>query len=67
VSDPADFSITRGNSKLRFASYIVFNPNQKDELHLLSVHLKAGCSGAYKNSRDCQTLSQQGEALAKWM
>ncbi len=32
-----------------------------------SVHLKAGCSGAYKNSRDCQTLSQQGEALAKWM
>ncbi|WP_140128376.1 endonuclease/exonuclease/phosphatase family protein, partial [Vibrio parahaemolyticus] len=67
VSDPADFSITRGNSKLRFASYIVVNPNQKDELHLLSVHLKAGCSGAYKNSRDCQTLSQQGEALAKWM
>ncbi|EGQ8516918.1 endonuclease/exonuclease/phosphatase family protein [Vibrio parahaemolyticus] len=67
VSDPADFSISRGNSKLRFASYIVVNPSQKDELHLLSVHLKAGCSGAYKNSRDCQTLSQQGEALAKWM
>lgn len=29
VSDPADFSITRGNSKLRFASYIVVNPNQR--------------------------------------
>lgn len=67
VSDPSDFSITRGNSKLRFASYIVLNPNKRDEIHLLSVHLKAGCSGAYKNSRECKTLKQQGEALAKWI
>ncbi|UYI49708.1 endonuclease/exonuclease/phosphatase family protein [Vibrio natriegens] len=67
ISDPSDFSITRGNSKLRFASYIVINPNKRDEIHLLSVHLKAGCSGAYKNSRECKTLKQQGEALAKWI
>ncbi|MDV6250128.1 endonuclease/exonuclease/phosphatase family protein [Vibrio sp. EA2] len=67
VSDPSDFSITRGNSKLRFASYIVLNPDERNETHLLSVHLKAGCSGAYKNSRECKTLKQQGEALAHWI
>ncbi|MBR9874206.1 MAG: endonuclease/exonuclease/phosphatase family protein [Vibrionaceae bacterium] len=67
VSDPSDFTITRGKSKLRFASYIVLNPNKSNEIHLLSVHLKAGCSGAYKNNRECKTLKQQGEALAKWI
>ncbi|CAM3036332.1 endonuclease/exonuclease/phosphatase family protein [Vibrio mytili] len=67
VSDPTDFRITPNSSKLRFASYIVMNPNTKNETHLLSVHLKAGCSGAYKNSRECKTLTKQGQALAKWM
>ncbi|MGR5351257.1 endonuclease/exonuclease/phosphatase family protein [Vibrio sp. DNB22_19_2] len=67
ISDKPDFSITRGNSKLRFASYIVLNPNQTNETHLLSVHLKAGCSGAYRNNRDCKIVKQQGQALAKWM
>ncbi|MBR9788602.1 MAG: endonuclease/exonuclease/phosphatase family protein [Vibrionaceae bacterium] len=67
VSDPSDFTITRGKSKLRFVSYIVLNPNKSNETHLLSVHLKAGCSGAYKNSRECKTLKQQGEALGKWI
>ncbi|MGR5236037.1 endonuclease/exonuclease/phosphatase family protein [Vibrio alfacsensis] len=67
VSDKPDFSITQGNSKLRFASYIVLNPNQTNETHLLSVHLKAGCSGAYRNNRDCKIVKQQGQALSKWM
>ncbi|WP_319534096.1 endonuclease/exonuclease/phosphatase family protein [uncultured Vibrio sp.] len=67
VSDPLDFSITQGNNKLRLASYIVVYPNSNDEIHLLSVHLKAGCSGAYKNSRECNTLKQQGKALSKWI
>ncbi|GEM76385.1 endonuclease/exonuclease/phosphatase family protein [Vibrio sagamiensis] len=67
VIDEPDFSVTKGRSKLRFASYVVLNPNKKNEIHLLSVHLKAGCSGAYKNSRDCKILKQQGQALAKWM
>ncbi|RIZ55121.1 endonuclease/exonuclease/phosphatase family protein [Vibrio sp. PID23_8] len=67
ISDKPDFSITRGNSKLRFASYIVLNPSQTNETHLLSVHLKAGCSGAYRNNRDCKIVKQQGQALAKWM
>ncbi len=67
VSDPSDFAITQGYNKLRFASYIVLNPDQNSETHLLSVHLKAGCSGAYKSSRECKTLKQQGEELSKWM
>ena len=67
VLDKPDFSITRGNSKLRFASYLVLNPNQDKETHLLSVHLKAGCSGAYRNNRDCKIVKQQGQALAKWI
>uniref|UniRef100_UPI00015F0D4E endonuclease/exonuclease/phosphatase family protein n=1 Tax=Vibrio sp. AND4 TaxID=314289 RepID=UPI00015F0D4E len=67
VLDKPDFSITRGNSKLRFASYLVLNPNQDNEIHLLSVHLKAGCSGTYRNNRDCKIVKQQGQALAKWM
>ena len=67
VLDKPDFSITRGNNKLRFASYLVLNPNQDNETHLLSVHLKAGCSGAYRNNRDCNIVKQQGQALAKWI
>ncbi len=67
VDDRPDFSITQGNSKLRFASYIVLNPNKDNETHLLSVHLKAGCSGAYRNNRDCKIVKQQGQALAKWI
>ncbi|CAH1548652.1 endonuclease/exonuclease/phosphatase family protein [Vibrio rotiferianus] len=67
VLDKPDFSITRGNSKLRFASYLVLNPNQDKETHLLSVHLKADCNGAYRNNRDCKIVKQQGQALAKWI
>ncbi len=67
VIDEPDFAISQGNSKLRFASYIVLNPNQAVETHLLSVHLKAGCSGAYRNNRDCEIVKQQGQALATWI
>ncbi len=67
VTDEPDFSITQGNSKLRFASYIVLRPKQGSDIHLLSVHLKAGCSGAYRNNRDCQIVKEQGRALSKWI
>ncbi len=67
VTDKPDFSITQGNSKLRFASYIVVMPRQGYETHLLSVHLKAGCSGAYRNNRNCEIVKQQGQALSKWI
>ncbi|OAJ95853.1 endonuclease/exonuclease/phosphatase family protein [Vibrio bivalvicida] len=55
------------NSKLRFATYIVLNPNSSNPIHALSVHLKARCSGAYRNSRDCKTLKQQGKTLNHWI
>ncbi len=67
VKDEPDFSITQGNSKLRFASYIVLSPKQDLDIHLLSIHLKAGCSGAYRNNRDCEIVKQQGQALSKWI
>ncbi|WP_182009245.1 endonuclease/exonuclease/phosphatase family protein [Vibrio sp. B1FLJ16] len=67
VVDEPDFSITQGNSKLRFASYIVLRPKQGSDIHLLSIHLKAGCSGAYRNNRDCQIVKQQGQVLSKWI
>ncbi|RSD29679.1 endonuclease/exonuclease/phosphatase family protein [Vibrio pectenicida] len=57
----------RKSSKLRFATYMVITPNQKPPVHLLSVHLKARCSGAYNNNRDCQILESQGKALNQWI
>ncbi|WP_114786231.1 endonuclease/exonuclease/phosphatase family protein [Vibrio tetraodonis] len=57
----------RKNSKLRFATYMIITPKQKPSLHILSLHLKARCSGAYKNSKDCQVLMSQGKALNQWI
>lgn len=54
-------------SKLRFASYLVIERPNASPLHALSVHLKARCSGAYRNNRDCKTLKQQGEVLNRWI
>lgn len=55
------------NSKLRFASYIIIDPTSNQPLHALSVHLKAGCSGRFNNSQECQTLKGQGQALNDWI
>ncbi len=54
------------SSRLRFATYITLEANSK-EIHLLSIHLKAGCSGAYKNNKDCRTLKAQGKKLNNWI
>jgi len=54
-------------SKLRFASYIVINSDSEQPVHALAVHLKARCSGAYRNTRDCKILKQQGKALNLWL
>ncbi|MFA0484490.1 MULTISPECIES: endonuclease/exonuclease/phosphatase family protein [Vibrio] len=67
LTDYADFPLeTTSNSKLRFASYIVVETNFKP-IHMLSVHLKAGCSGAYKSNRDCSRLKVQAQQLNKWI
>ncbi|MGL6312446.1 endonuclease/exonuclease/phosphatase family protein [Vibrio sp. WXL103] len=57
----------RRNSKLRFGAYIVLAPDSEQPLHLLSVHLKAGCSGAFRDNSNCQQLKQQGQVLADWI
>lgn len=68
-SDPDDLNLTPNNKhKLRFASYVVLYPNTPRQIHLLSVHLKAGCSGKYRaNSANCTTLKAQGLVLNQWL
>ncbi|PMM84297.1 endonuclease/exonuclease/phosphatase family protein [Vibrio breoganii] len=56
------------NGKLRFASYIeIERNNSKPNIHLLSVHLKAGCQGAKRNNRSCKLLEKQGTMLNQWI
>ncbi|WP_315855381.1 endonuclease/exonuclease/phosphatase family protein [Vibrio hangzhouensis] len=65
VTDRPDFPLTEGQ-RLRFASSLqVIHKGQI--IHLLSVHLKAGCSGRYINNHSCRTLAQQGRALNHWL
>ena len=67
LTDYADFPLESStNSKLRFASYVVVETGSKP-IHMLSVHLKAGCSGAYKSNRDCSRLKDQAQQLNKWI
>ena len=70
VSDPTDINLlssTQSNSKrkLRFASYIIIETEQP--IHLLNVHLKAGCSGKFRTNRNCNTLRQQAKAMNDWI
>lgn len=57
-----------GNSKLRFATYAIINPHSPRPIHLLAVHLKAGCSGKFSNiNTHCTRLRQEGAALNQWI
>ncbi|UPQ89831.1 endonuclease/exonuclease/phosphatase family protein [Vibrio sinaloensis] len=68
VENKTDIQLdSHSNSKLRFASYVVIHPTSDAPIHLLSVHLKARCSGAYKNNPSCRTLSSQAKALNQWI
>jgi endonuclease/exonuclease/phosphatase family metal-dependent hydrolase len=65
-SDPSDLVLSPGR-KLRFASYIILHPDTA-AIHLLSVHLKAGCIGKfYADKNSCQTLEQQSQQLHQWI
>ncbi|HAS6347081.1 TPA: endonuclease/exonuclease/phosphatase family protein [Vibrio vulnificus] len=64
--DVGDVQLNKGNSKLRFASYVVIGDGPH-EIHVLNVHLKAGCSGTYKSSDACKTLKNEGQELSKWI
>lgn len=68
VNDPNDFSLlpNKKSSKLRYATYVIASIDNQP-LHLLSVHLKAGCMGQKKNNYACSTLEQQTEELTDWM
>ncbi|WP_375749851.1 endonuclease/exonuclease/phosphatase family protein [Vibrio sp. HN007] len=54
------------SSKLRFATYISINISGQ-EIHLLSVHLKAGCRGKFKNNRSCKLLKQEVNGINQWI
>ncbi|EPW6409212.1 endonuclease/exonuclease/phosphatase family protein [Vibrio vulnificus] len=64
--DVGDIQLNKGNSKLRFASYVIIG-NASNEVHVLNVHLKAGCSGAYKGNDACRTLRLESQALGQWI
>ncbi|MGC9492599.1 endonuclease/exonuclease/phosphatase family protein [Vibrio genomosp. F10] len=58
---------THSRSKLRFATYVVINPEGEMPIHLLSVHLKAGCIEHYKEKKDCRRLKEQTKKLRAWI
>ncbi len=66
ISDPEDILLSPGK-KLRFASYIILHNTKMSSVHLLSVHLKAGCRGEYSHSDSCQQLKEQGKSLNLWI
>lgn len=67
VSDPQDL-ILSNKSKLRFASYIIIHTPSDRPVHLLSVHLKAGCTKQYRATQSsCRELKQQATKLAQWI
>ena len=68
VSDKPDLQLDKDpNSRLRFAAYVVVAPKSSQPLHVLSVHLKARCSGPYRSNDACRKLKQQGQALNRWI
>lgn len=68
-SDPEDIDLYgKGSHKLRFASYVILNPDGKTPIHTLSLHLKAGCAAKfYSTKKACQTLLAQGKKLNQWI
>ncbi len=55
-------------SRLRYGTYIELVRDKSPNLHLLSVHLKAGCFNKKPHSsRACRQLNQQINALIVWI
>lgn len=54
-------------SKLRLATYVIVQTENDKPLHLLSLHLKAGCNGAKKNSHACTIINKQAKNLNAWL
>lgn len=56
-------------SKLRWATYIIVYPKNGTPIHLLSVHLKSGCtpSKTFRKTKACRELRSQVAHLAGWI
>lgn len=68
VEDLGDIRLEANpKSRLRFASYLIIAPQSKTPIHALAVHLKAGCSGAFKQRRECEKLKEQGHHIHSWI
>jgi endonuclease/exonuclease/phosphatase family metal-dependent hydrolase len=66
VTDSPDFPLIHAN-KLRFASAVTLELASNQQVHLLSVHLKAGCNGKLTRHSACKQLKQQGQVINSWL
>jgi endonuclease/exonuclease/phosphatase family metal-dependent hydrolase len=66
IKDTPDFPLTP-NNKLRFASSVTLELTSGQKVHLLSVHLKAGCSGKLSQLSSCRRLKKQGQVINSWL
>lgn len=64
-----DFSALSLDDTLRRGTELVLFPGQPQELHLLSIHLKSGCSdkSLAGGGKACETLARQVPALEGWI
>jgi endonuclease/exonuclease/phosphatase family metal-dependent hydrolase len=70
VSNQSDLNLnSSSHHKLRFATYVTAQPPKSSAppIHILSVHLKAGCRAAYKNNRSCEQLKEQTDKISSWV
>ena len=61
-------ALSQGDAVRRGAAVVLF-PGTADELHLLGVHLKSGCSSQRldSHSKACDRLARQGLVLENWV
>jgi predicted extracellular nuclease len=61
-------ALAQGNRQ-RAGARLILYPGTRQQIELLAVHLKSGCSRDALDSTDaaCRTLAAQGKALAVWM
>ncbi|MEY3713402.1 MAG: hypothetical protein RL321_1022 [Pseudomonadota bacterium] len=65
----ADVESLSLGGRVRSGAHLVLYPNDPREMHLLSVHLKAGCPRRPLDDsrRDCVTLAKQVPLLEAWI
>jgi endonuclease/exonuclease/phosphatase family metal-dependent hydrolase len=64
-----DFTALSLDDSLRRGAELVLFPGEARELHLLSIHLKSGCSdkSLASGGKACDTLARQVPALESWI